>query len=557
MTDQSSEDRRRGDDRGRETGFAGPVANRSPTDASRFRQAWLWRVRQELIAPVHAIIGYAEIAHEEARRRALAGPIRDIERILAAARTLGDKVSQLLSWCDAGRNASPQAPAVEEQTLHHELRTPLNAVIGYGEMLIEDLADTEFADLRSDIAKLRASALELLSRLGTIISFSSTRSWSGAHAGVSPVPFAVQDPLRDIRPPPARLLERDITGRVLVVDDIEANRDLLSRRLVREGCRVAVADGGRQALATLAKEDFDLVLLDLMMPDLDGLEVLLSMKADDRLRRVPVIMISALDEAEGAIRCIEAGAEDYLPKPFDPVLLRARINAALGRKRWRDQERRYLTRLEEETARFERLLLSILPKPVIDRLGQGELVIADRFDEATVLFSDLVGFTARSAAAAPAEVVRYLNQLFSEFDALAAALDVEKIKTIGDAYLVVAGVPRPREDHCESIVQMALGMLTKLEQVNREFGWLFKMRIGIHSGPVVAGIIGKHRFAYDIWGDTVNVANRLETESLPNRIQISEAVAGRLGDRYELEPRGVVDLKGKGSVRAYFVKPPR
>lgn len=154
-------------------------------------------------------------------------------------------------------------------------------------------------------------------------------------------------------------------------------------------------------------------------------------------------------------------------------------------------------------------------------------------------------------------MVRYLNQLFSEFDALAAALDVEKIKTIGDAYLVVAGVPQPREDHCEAIVQMALGMLAKLEQVNRELGWSFKMRIGIHSGPVVAGIIGKHRFAYDIWGDAVNVANRLEAESLPNLIQISEAVAGRLGERYELEPRGAVDLKGKGSVRAYFVKRPR
>jgi class 3 adenylate cyclase len=506
---------------------------------------------------VHAIVGYAEIAHEEAHRQTLREPVRDIELILAAARTLVDKVTRLLSWHDARRADLQPKVANEEQTLHHELRTPLNAIIGYGEMLIEDLADTDFTDLRSDIVKLRASALELMSHLDAVIRFPSTQGRTGGDAGVSAMPFAGRDPPRDIPLPASGSSEREVAGHVLVVDDIEANRDVLSRRLIREGYRAVMADGGRQALETLAGEDFDLVLLDLMMPDLDGLEVLVRMKADERLRRVPVIMISSLDEAEGVIRCIEAGAEDYLTKPFDPVLLRARINASLGKKRWRDQERQYLTRLEDEAARFERLLLSILPKPVIDRLGRGEVLIADRFDEATVLFSDLVGFTARSAAAAPAEVVRYLNRLFSEFDALAAELGVEKIKTIGDAYMVAAGIPQPREDHCEAVVQMALGMLTKLEQVNGELGWSFKMRIGIHSGPVVAGIIGKHRFAYDIWGDTVNVANRLEGGSLPNRIHVSETVIEQLGDRYEIEPRGAVDLKGKGAVRAYFVTRPR
>ena len=533
------------------------VTDPSEEDHRRARRAWLWHVRQELIAPVHAIVGYAEIAHEEARRQTLDDPVRDIELILAAARTLVDKVTRLLSWHDARRADLQPEAANEEQTLHHELRTPLNAIIGYGEMLMEDLADTDFTDLRSDIAKLRASALELLSHLDAVIRFPSTRSRTGADAGVSAMPFAGSDPLRDIPLPAPGSPQHGVAGHVLVVDDIEANRDVLCRRLIREGYRVAVADGGRQALETLASKDFDLVLLDLMMPDLDGLEVLVRMKADERLRRVPVVMISALDEAEGAIRCIEAGAEDYLTKPFDPVLLRARINASLGKKRWRDQERQYLTRLEEEAARFERLLLSILPKPVIDRLGQGEALIADRVDEATVLFADLVGFTARSAAAVPAEVVQYLNRLFSEFDALAAALGVEKVKTIGDAYMVAAGIPQPREDHCEAVVKMALGMLTKLGQVNDELGWSFKMRIGIHSGPVVAGIIGKHRFAYDIWGDTVNVANRLEDGSLPNRIQVSETVVELLGDRYEIEPRGAIDLKGKGSVRAYFVNRPR
>jgi DNA-binding response OmpR family regulator len=183
------------------------------------------------------------------------------------------------------------------------------------------------------------------------------------------------------------------TGRILVVDDIATNRDLLSRRLAQDGHRVSTADGGREALAKLEAQDFDLVLLDLMMPDVNGFEVLGRLKASSRLRDIPVIMISALDEVDSVIRCIEAGAEDYLPKPFNPVLLRARINACLERKSLRDRERRHLARIEDEKERHENLLLNVLPKPVVGRLNSGETLIADRFDDVTVLFSDLVGFT--------------------------------------------------------------------------------------------------------------------------------------------------------------------
>ncbi|MHC2368829.1 DNA-binding response OmpR family regulator [Bradyrhizobium diazoefficiens] len=163
--------------------------------------------------------------------------------------------------------------------------------------------------------------------------------------------------------------------------------------------------GGQQALQALANDEFDLVLLDLMMPDINGLDVLVRMKADERLRRIPVIMITALAETESAVRCIEAGAEDYLPKPFDPILLRARINACLHKKRWRDREQKYLRRIEEETAKFERLLLTILPRQVIGRLNHGEAMIADRFEGVSVLFADLVGFTEHSSRVTPAAMV--------------------------------------------------------------------------------------------------------------------------------------------------------
>jgi adenylate cyclase len=277
------------------------------------------------------------------------------------------------------------------------------------------------------------------------------------------------------------------------------------------------------------------------------------MKADERLRHVPVIMITGLAETESTIRCIEAGAEDYLPKPFDPVLLRARINSCLHKKRWRDREQKYLRRIEVETAKFERLLLSILPGPVIGRLNHGETIIADRFDEVSVLFADLVGFTKHSARTTPAALVEYLNRLFSEFDALARELGVEKIKTIGDAYMAVAGLPDPKPDHCTAIANMAFGMIDRLGRVNGHFDWPLQMRIGIHSGPLVAGIIGTHRFIYDVWGDTVNVASRLEAYSLPNRIHVSQDTARHLVGSFALEPRGRIDMQGLGQLETFFM----
>lgn len=527
--------------------------SRRPTGASHPHHAWLWQVQQRLIAPVHAIIGYAEIAHEEARARMLDGHAADIERILAAARSLGERVSGLLSSRGGDRHVSDHALATEKQSLQHELRTPLNAIIGYSELLTEDLAETQFGDLRTCVEKVHASAGDLLSRLDAFVRLPDEQVRDVVQDSGSTSSSVLHDLLRKIGQPIQDAGEHVASGYVLVVDDVEANRDVLMRRLRREGYRVAVAAGGRRALQMLAKQEFDLILLDLMMPDLNGFEVLARLKADERLRQIPVIMISALGEAEGVIRCIEAGAEDYLHKPFDPVLLRARINASLAKKRLRDQERVYTKRLEEETTKFEHLLVSVLPKPIIGRLNRGELLIADRFDEATVLFSDLVGFTARSAAAAPAEVVGYLNRLFSEFDALAQSLGVEKVKTIGDAYLVVAGIPEAREDHCEAVVRMALGMMERLRQVNLDAGWSFPMRIGINSGPVVAGIIGSLRMSYDIWGDTVNVASRLESTAPPDRIHVSEMVAERVRGQFDVESRGLLELKGKGSIATYLV----
>ena len=524
-------------------------------EGQRVRRVRLANMRQELLAPVTAIVGYGEMLHEAATAGGLDEMVPDLDRILAAANDLFAMVDRLLDEERSKVLFEGADVAAAQKTLRHDLRTPINAIKGYGEMLLEDLDDVGGAGLRDDFTTLLGETNRLLSQLNSIVDFSQAADGTETAAGAGDGgdwAAMFDDIAKSIRPV-SEALRRVESGNILVVDDIESNRDLLARRLGADGHQVTEAEGGKKALQLLEIEDFDLVLLDLMMPDMNGFEVLARMKADDRLHRIPVIMISALDEIDSVVRCIEAGAEDYLPKPFDPVLLKARISAGLEKKHWHDRERLYLDRLESEKEKYERLLLNILPRQIVGRLNDGETMIADRFDEVSILFADLVGFTKLSSRTSPGKVLEYLNGLFSEFDSLAGKFGVEKIKMMGDAYMVVAGVPESRADHAEAIADMGLAMLDVLVRVNTRFDDTCDMRVGIHSGPVVAGIIGTHRFVYDVWGDAVNVASRLESYGVANRVQISEDTAKLLAASFEVEWRDSISLKGWGRVEAYFL----
>lgn len=210
--------------------------------------------------------------------------------------------------------------------------------------------------------------------------------------------------------------------------------------------------------------------------------------------------------------------------------------------------------LEEEHARSERLLLNILPPAISTRLKDGEGTIADGFREVSVLFADIVGFTELSARMPPAELVGVLNAVFSRFDELAGELGLEKIKTIGDAYMVAAGLPEARQHHATVLVRMGLRMRDALDRLNEELGLTLAVRIGVHSGPVVAGVIGKRKFSYDLWGDTVNTASRMESHGEQGRVHVSQATASLLGDQFELASRGAIPVKGKGEMETFFVE---
>ncbi|NEP00684.1 MAG: adenylate/guanylate cyclase domain-containing protein, partial [Symploca sp. SIO2E9] len=209
--------------------------------------------------------------------------------------------------------------------------------------------------------------------------------------------------------------------------------------------------------------------------------------------------------------------------------------------------------LRKSRKRAELLLLNILPQPVAERLKKGERTIADKFEAVTVMFADLVDFTQFSSQISPTELVEILNQIFSKFDRLARQHGVEKIKTIGDAYMAVAGLPKPQDNHAQAIAEMALDMQKAITQFNADNSAGFKLRIGINTGPVVAGVIGIQKFSYDLWGDTVNTASRMESQGLPGCIQVSAKTYKLLQEHYNFEERGCLEIKGKGKMLTYLL----
>jgi class 3 adenylate cyclase len=210
--------------------------------------------------------------------------------------------------------------------------------------------------------------------------------------------------------------------------------------------------------------------------------------------------------------------------------------------------------LQHEHERSESLLQNILPRAVIARLKGGETTIADRYSGVTVVFADIVDFTRLSTLLTPKDLVAKLNQIFSRFDKLVDTYGLEKIKTIGDAYMVACGLPEPRSDHVEVAAEFALRMQDELKSIKNVEGSEFNVRIGIHTGPAVAGVIGTRKFAYDVWGDTVNTASRMESHGIPGEIQVSEATFRLLKDKYTFEERGAIEIKGKGQMHTYLLK---
>ena len=471
----------------------------------------------EFRSPLNQILGYCEIAIEDA---AAAG----VDDLVADLRRIHDAGTRLLAVVES--TLAPSIAAVvplSADVIDREVRGPVDAIAGYSDLAGERAAECGLDSTVADLVKIRDAAHRLLGVVTT-------------NLGTSP---GTASSARTVEPTP-EVSRSSLVGDILVVDDNAENREILTRRLGRLGHRVTTANDGQEALEKAMAGPCDVMLLDLRMPRMDGFAVLERMKADPRLHEVAVIVLSAADDDVSVTRSIALGAEDHLRKPVDPVFLRTRIDAALEKKRFADRERAYLQKIEEERARSDALLEVILPADIAAELKAEATVRPRRFEDVGVLFCDIVGFTAYSERTPPEVLLEQLQSLVEAQERAAERHGLEKIKTIGDAFLAVAGLGPP-VDTAMACVRCGLDMLAAAAEIPP----FWQLRIGVHCGPAVAGVVGRKKYQYDVWGDTVNTASRVEHAALPGTVCVTRSTWDRISSRCHGASLGKVEMKGK------------
>lgn len=376
---------------------------------------------------------------------------------------------------------------------------------------------------------------------------------------------------------------------ILIVDDKTANVSLLEQMLRGAGYdSIASTTHPREVCELHRKNHYSLILLDLQMPGLDGFQVMEDLKAIEEDGYLPVLVITAQPDLK--LRALKGGAKDFVSKPFElaEVLIRVynmlevrllhlearkhsqvleqtvlEVEASRERiRRQSDEVKSLYDQIVAEQKVSERLLLNVLPHAIAERLKARPEVIADGFAEviadsfpaATILFAGLHDFSRLTEGMAAPDVVQLLNRIYSGFDALVGKLGLEKIKIMGESYMIAAGVPVPRPDHAEAIAEAALGLQAEIVRHDSPNQETFSLRIGINTGPVVAGVIGKTKFSYDIWGETVNTAWQMESYGAPGHIQVNETTYALLRNNYIFEERGEFYVRDKGELKTYFLK---
>ena len=500
-------------------------------------------LRHELRTPLNHIIGYGEMLLEDVEGSPLTGLAEHLQRILADAKRMLGYVNEFLA------PAKVEAGMVNVEHLPLEMTAPLDSIVADAASLGALATAGGSSKLLRDLERISGAAEHLrdIIKNGVVATLRS-----GALAAAGPTPVAARDSRQ-------ALPDRAGQSAILVVDDNENNREMLSRRLAREGYKqVTIAKDGRQALDLLGTQPFDLVLLDVMMPVVDGYQVLQTLKADSQRRDIPVIMISALDEMESVIRCIELGAEDYLPKPFDATLLRARVGASLEKKALRDEVHQWATKLEErvqqQVAQIDRLgrLKGFFSPKLAEAIveGGGEDLLKTHRREVVVVFLDLRGFTAFTDSSEPEEVMSVLGEYHRAVGQLVMAHEGTLERFAGDGLMIFFNDPIKLENPVLNAVKMALDMqknFAPLRTAWRKRGFSLDLGIGIAQGYATLGTIGfEGRWDYACIGSVTNLAARLCGEAKGGQILTNQKTLARIEDAIHFTvENAILDFTGE------------
>ena len=355
-------------------------------------------------------------------------------------------------------------------------------------------------------------------------------------------------------------ISKILNAKILIVDDQEANVLLLKRILTAAGYSSIMSTQNSLEVCELHKKNnFDLILLDLQMPVMDGFQVMDELKLIEKIGYLPVLVITA--QPNEKLRALRAGAKDFVSKPFEISEVIARVQNLIEVRLLNIETKTLFDQVLVEKKISDRLLQNVLPQSIVQRLkSRNNLsldnfseVIADSYPEVTVLFADIVDFTTFSKYVSAETVVVILNKIFTSFDKIAGKRGLEKIKTIGDCYMAAAGLPVAVANHAELAAHMAFDMLENVQLFNEQSNHQLILRIGISTGTAVAGVIGQRKFQYDVWGDVVNTASRMESMGIAGKIQITDSTRQKLGKDFSIEKRGIIDVKGQGKMNTWLL----
>ncbi|CAA0095233.1 Adenylate cyclase 2 [Zhongshania aliphaticivorans] len=502
------------------------------SNQDRIFKAYLDDQRQSLQAPLGSVFAFTESLLELSVISELESLKADVEKIANASSSMMEMLASI--------SALTPSSQTELSRLRHDLRNAIGLVDGFSEILLEDCDDKIASEY---IGQIRHQSQLFQARLEQF-----TLGNDGAVAA---------DPIEAIFKSFKRGILRDdrehMAASILVVDDNDSSRDLLAHQLQRQNYMVIEAASGERCLEIMRSAEPDVVLLDLVMPDMNGYEVLQVIRGDEALRRIPVVVISGMQDEEGAVRCIDAGASDYLLKPVNGTLLRARISASLETKQWRDREREYLAELEKSQRFIRKIFGRYLSDEIVQRLldDNDGLKLGGELRQVTVLMADIRGFSALSQQLGPEQCVTLLNNYFGKMTEVIQRFRGTVDEFVGDGILVIFGAPLSDKDDCDRALACAVAMQLAIKDVNAlnvaDGLPEISMGIGLNTGDVVAGNVGSElRSKYGVVGHNVNLTGRIESCTVGGQILASPATMAGASVEVLAGEQVSVSLKGMG-----------